>query len=89
MKRVPVLALCGIAAVSLMAGNAISATIEANDTPDVILKAGPDGTAAGANAFDLDDFFKSDDGAAVDVSINGAAATKDGNNVVSLYSEAT
>ncbi len=86
MKRLPILALSGAMALCVFSGAVLAETIEANDTPDIVLPVGPDGTAAGENAFDLGDFFSSDENASVDVSVDGSVSVTDG--VVSIPSQA-
>lgn len=86
MKRLPILALSGAMALCVFSGAALAETIEANDTPDIVLPTGPDGTALGENAFDLGDFFSSDENASVDVSVDGSVSVTDG--VVSIPSQA-
>ncbi|MDP8245669.1 MAG: hypothetical protein P9L94_16410 [Candidatus Hinthialibacter antarcticus] len=87
MKRLPILALGGALALCVFSGAALAETIEANDTPDIVLPLGPDGTTLGTGAFDLGDFFSSDENAAVDISVEGSASVTDG--VVSIPSQDT
>ena len=85
MKRLPILALGGAMALCVFSGAVLAETIEANDTPDIVLPIGPDGTAQGQNAFDLGDFFSSDENAVVP-SVEGPVTVADG--VVSIPSQA-
>lgn len=81
MKRVPVLAMCGLAA-AMFATPAFAAAPFANDTPDVILETGSDA----AGVFDLSDFFSSTTEA--DLTFSADGATLDG-SVVTLPGSAT
>lgn len=86
MKRLPILALGGAMALCVFSGAALAETIEANDTPDIVLPIGPGGTEMGENAFDLGDFFSSDENAVVPT-VDGPVTVTDG--VVSIPSQAT
>ncbi|MBZ0257979.1 hypothetical protein K8I31_18080 [bacterium] len=86
MKRLPILALGGAMALCVFSGAVLAETIEANDTPDIVLPVGPDGTAMGENAFDLGDFFSSDENVVVP-EVSGSASVTDG--VVSIPSQDT
>lgn len=86
MKRLPILALGGAMALCVFSGAVMAETIEANDTPDIVLPVGPGGTALGENAFDLGDFFSSDENV-VTPEVSGSASVTDG--VVSIPSRDT
>jgi hypothetical protein len=73
MRKMPVLTMVCLVALGLVAAPSYSATVAANDTPDIVLSAG------GSVSFDLADFFSSAEGAltytATGASVSGSVAT--------------
>jgi hypothetical protein len=74
MRKMPVLTMVCLAAFGLLALPVHSATVEANDTPDIVL-------SGGSVSFDLADFFASAEGeltySAVGAAVSGSVATVD------------
>jgi hypothetical protein len=74
MRKMPVLTMVCLAAFGLLAMPVHSATVEANDTPDIVL-------SGGSVSFDLADFFASAEGeltySAVGAAVSGSVATVD------------
>lgn len=84
MKRVPVLSLCGLAVVGLVASPAMAAAPFANKTPDVVVETGGDVSGV----FNLNDYFSSTDTADLEFSAEGAASVGDDGEVTIFGSDA-
>jgi hypothetical protein len=83
MRKMPVLTMVCLVALGLVAVPSYSATVAANDTPDIVLQ-------SGSVSFDLADFFSSAEGdltySADGAAISGSVVTVDGSSPVATFS---
>jgi len=84
MRKMPVLTMVCLVVLGLVAAPTFAATVAANDTPDIVLKAGE------KVSFDLADFFSSAEGAltytAVGATVAGSVVTVDGSAPTATFS---
>lgn len=84
MRKMPVLTMVCLVVLGLVAAPSFAATVAANDTPDIVLKAGE------KVSFDLADFFSSAEGAltytAVGATVAGSVVTVDGSAPTATFS---
>lgn len=84
MRKMPVLTMVCLVALGLVAVPSYSATVAANDTPDIVLRTG------GSVSFDLADFFSSAEGGltytAEGATISGSVVTVNGVSPTATFS---